>query len=224
MLSNAESTTPPLRGLYAVTPEDYLLPRLSALVGAALAGGVKLVQYRNKSAPPPLRRALAAEMMRLCRAHGSRLIINDDLPLALELGADGVHLGRDDYGDDIAAARAALGPDKVLGVSCYADLARAEAAAKAGASYLAFGSMYPSPTKPDAPPAPLALLGEAKRFGLPVAAIGGINLDNAAQTIAAGADMLAVVTSLFDAMDIAARARAFGSLFGNPTDSSSRTS
>ncbi len=210
----------PLRGLYAITPEDYLLPRLSALVGAALAGGVSILQYRNKSAPPPLRRAQAAEMMRLCRARGTRLIINDDLPLALELGADGVHLGRGDYGDDIAAARAALGPDKILGVSCYADLARAEAAARAGASYLAFGSMYASKTKPDAPTAPLALLGEARRFGLPVAAIGGIDLDNAAQTIAAGADMLAVVTSLFDAMDIAARARAFRTIF----ESQSRTS
>ena len=101
----------PLHGLYAITPEDYLLPRLSALVGAALAGGVKIVQYRSKSAPAPLRRALAGEMMRQCRAHGALLIVNDDLPLALELGADGVHLGRDDYGDDIAAARAALGPD-----------------------------------------------------------------------------------------------------------------
>ncbi len=210
----------PLHGLYAITLEDYLLPRLSALVGAALAGGVKIAQYRNKSAPAPLRRAMAAEMMRQCRAHGALLIINDDLPLALELGADGVHLGRDDYGNDIAAARTALGPDKILGVSCYADLKRAEAAARAGASYIAFGSMYASKTKPDAPPAPLALLGEARQFGLPVAAIGGITLANAAQTIEAGADMLAVVTSLFDAMDIAARARAFHEII----ESQSRTS
>lgn len=218
---NAEScnpfapfAAPPLRGLYAVTPEDYLLPRLSALVGAALAGGVRLVQYRNKSAPPPLRRAQAADLMRLCRAHGAKLIINDDLPLALKIGADGVHLGRDDHGGDIAAARAELGPGKILGVSCYADLAAAEAAAAAGADYLAFGSMYPSPTKPDAPRAPLELLGEAKRrFGLPVAAIGGITQNNAEQTIAAGADMLAVITDLFDAMDIAARASAYENLF-----------
>ncbi len=201
-----------LRGLYAVTPEDYLMPRLSALVGAALAGGVRLVQYRNKSAPPPLRRAQAADLLRLCRARGARLIINDDLALALELGADGVHLGRGD--GNIVAARAALGPEKILGVSCYADLDCADAAAKAGADYLAFGSMFQSQTKPDAPRAALALLGEAKRrFGLPIAAIGGITRDNAPQAIAAGADMLAVITDLFEAMDIARRAQAYESLF-----------
>lgn len=201
-----------LRGLYAVTPDDCLLPRLSALVAAALGGGVRLVQYRNKLAPPPLRRAQAADLLRLCRACGALLIINDDLPLALQIGADGAHLGRDD--GDIAAARAALGPGRILGVSCYADVANAEAAAAAGADYLAFGSMYASPTKPAAPRAPLELLGAARRrHALPVAAIGGITLDNAAQTIAAGADMLAVVSDLFDAMDIAGRARAYGRLF-----------
>lgn len=201
-----------LRGLYAVTPADPLLPRLSALVGAALAGGVRLVQYRNKLAPPPLRRAQAADLLRLCRASDARLIINDDLALALEIGADGVHLGRDD--GDIGATRVALGPHKILGVSCYADLERAAAATAAGADYLAFGSMYASPTKPNAPRAPPALLGEARRrFAVPIAAIGGITLANAAQTIAAGADLLAVVSDLFDANDIAAQARNYALLF-----------
>lgn len=201
-----------LRGLYAITPDDELPPRLSAMVMEALAGGVRLVQYRNKTAPPPLRRAQAADLLRLCRASEARLIVNDDLALALEIGADGVHLGRDD--GDINAARAALGPQKILGVSCYADLDLAAAAAKAGADYLAFGSIYPSVTKPNAPRAPLALLGEARRrFALPIAAIGGISLDNAALTIAAGADLLAVVSDLFDAIDIAAQAREYQRLF-----------
>lgn len=201
-----------LRGLYAVTPEDHLLPRLSALVGSALAGGVRLVQYRNKHAAPPLRRAQAAELLRLCRGHGARLIINDDLALALELGADGVHLGLDD--GDIGAARTALGPGRILGVSCYDDLAAASAAAAAGADYLAFGSVFASATKPLAVRASLDLLGCAKRdFGLPVAAIGGITLANAGEAIAAGADLLAVITDLFDAMDIAARAREYEKLF-----------
>ena len=200
-----ESTTL-LRGLYAITPEDPLLPRLAALVEAALQGGVRLLQYRNKTAPPPLRRAQAAEMLRLCRAYDALLIINDDLPLALEINADGVHLGRDDHCNDLTAARQALGGQKILGVSCYADLARAEAATQAGADYLAFGRIYPSTTKPAAPP--------ARRFGLPVAAIGGITLNNAAQTLAAGADLLAVITDLFDAadMDITTRARAYTTL------------
>ncbi|MCX7171193.1 MAG: thiamine phosphate synthase [Proteobacteria bacterium] len=201
-----------LRGLYAITPDDELPPRLSAMVGEALAGGVRLVQYRNKTAPPPLRRAQAADLLRLCRASEAWLIVNDDLELALEIGADGVHLGRDD--GDISAARAALGPQKILGVSCYADLDLAAAAAKAGADYLAFGSIYPSATKPNAPRAPLALLGEAgRRFALPIAAIGGISLDNAAQIIAAGANLLAVVSDLFDAIDIAAQARGYHNLF-----------
>lgn len=201
-----------LRGVYAITPDEKLLPRLSALVAAALAGGVRLVQYRNKIAPPPLRRAQAADLLRLCRACDAKLIINDDLALALEIGADGVHLGRDD--GDMVAARAALGPEKILGVSCYADLDRAAVAAAAGADYLAFGSVYASPTKPHAPRAPLNLLSEARRrFALPVAAIGGITLENAHSTINAGADMLAVIADLFDAMDITACARQYERLF-----------
>lgn len=204
-----------LSGLYAITPDDPQTPRLIAMVAAALAGGVRLVQYRNKNAVPGLKRSQAAELLQLCRTHGARLIINDDLPLALALDADGAHLGQDD--GDLGAARAALGPDKLLGVSCYADLGLAASAAAAGADYLAFGSMYPSATKPEAPPAPLALLGEARRrHGLPIAAIGGIALSNAAQTITAGADLLAVVSDIFGAGNLAAitaRARAYQLLF-----------
>ena len=204
-----------LRGLCAVTLDDPLLPRLSALVGAALDGGTPIVQYRNKTASRPLRRAQAAEMLRICRASGAKLIINDDVWLAVEIGADGAHVGRNDApGGALAAARDALGPRRILGVSCYNELARAEEAAAAGADYLAFGAVFASRTKPTAVRAPLELLGEARRrFGLPVAAIGGITLANAPQVIAAGADMLAVVSDLFDAMDIKARAAAYQALF-----------
>lgn len=201
-----------LRGLYAVTPDDSLLPRLSNLVGQALAGGVRLVQYRNKQAPPALRRAQAAELLRICRACDARLIVNDDLALALEIGADGVHLGRDD--GELGAARAALGPARILGVSCYDDLASGAVAHAAGADYLAFGSVFASSTKPQAVRASLDLLAEAKkRFALPIAAIGGITLANAPQAIAAGADLLAVITDLFDAPDIAERAKEYERLF-----------
>ena len=204
-----------LRGLCAVTLDDPLLPRLSALVKAALDGGTPFVQYRNKMASRALRRAQAAEMLRICRASGAKLIINDDVWLAVEIGADGAHLGRDDApGGSLAAARDALGSKRILGVSCYDELARGEEAAAAGADYLAFGSVFPSRTKPAAVPAPLELLGEARRrFGLPIAAIGGIKLDNAAQTIAGGADLLAVVSDLFDASDIAAQAREYARFF-----------
>jgi len=207
-----------MRGLYAVTPDGLPFERLAALASAALAGGVRLVQYRSKESAIELRRHQAAALLKLCRAAGAQLVINDDLALALELDADGVHLGRDD--GDPAAARRALGSGRILGVSCYGDLAAAEAAAAAGADYLAFGSVFASSTKPQAPVIPLELLGQAKRrFGLPVAAIGGITLDNAARTIAAGADLLAVIADLFDAGDagdaaaVGARARNYQKLF-----------
>ena len=203
--------TEPLRGLYVVTPDDMLLPRLSAMVGSALKGGARIVQYRNKAAPSPLRRSQAADLLRICRGCGAKLIVNDDLALALEIGADGVHLGGED--GDLTQARAVLGPDRILGASCYNDLGRAEAAAKAGADYLAFGAMFPSKTKTAALNAPLSMLSEAKRFGLAIAAIGGITLDNAPEVIAAGADMVAVITDLFDTMDIAARAAKYQDLF-----------
>jgi thiamine-phosphate pyrophosphorylase len=204
-----------LRGLYAVTPDDCLLPRLSTLVDLALQGGVRVVQYRNKIASPALRRAQAADLLRICRARGACLIVNDDLDLALSVGADGVHLGRDDVAPErIADTRASLGPERILGVSCYADLAFAELAAGAGADYLAFGSVFASTTKPSAPRASLEVLAEARRrFGKPIVAIGGITVDNAGSAISAGADMVAVITSLFDAMDITARARQFEQLF-----------
>jgi thiamine-phosphate pyrophosphorylase len=204
-----------LRGLYAVTPDDRLLARLSALVEAALEGGTRLIQYRNKQAPPPLRRAQAAELLRICRAYGGKLIINDDVWLAIEIGADGAHVGQGDLpGGDLVTAREALGPKRLLGVSCYDDLTRAEAAAKAGANYIGIGSMFPSSTKPTAARASLDVLTEAKRrFDLPIAAIGGISLGNAPQVIRAGADMLAVVSDLFNAMDIRRRAEEFQKLF-----------
>ena len=208
----------PFAGLYALTPDDNLLPRLSALVESALKGGVKWVQYRNKMAPVALRRAQAAELLRLCRAYGAKLIVNDDVWLAIEIGADGVHLGRDDIpGGGLATARDALGPKRILGVSCYDDLARAEVAVDAGADYIAIGSVFASVSKPQATRASLEILAEARRrFEVPLVAIGGITVKNAPQVVAAGADMLAVLSDLFDAMDIRKQAEKFQQLFRNP--------
>jgi thiamine-phosphate pyrophosphorylase len=205
----------PMRGLYALTPDDNLLPRLSALVESALQGGVKWVQYRNKTAPVPLRRAQAAEMLRICRAYGAKLIINDDVWLAVEIGADGAHIGRDDLpGGNLSTARDALGPKRILGVSCYDDLARAEIAVDAGADYVAIGSVFASATKPQATRTSLAALAEAKKhFKVPVVAIGGITARNATQVIETGADMVAVLSDLFDAMDIRKQAQKFQKLF-----------
>lgn len=198
-------------GLYALTPDEPETSVLVAKVRAAIAGGATAVQYRNKPADPARRREQAGALVALCRATGVPLVVNDDLELALGVEAAGVHLGRDD--GDLAPARQRLGPARLLGASCYDRLELAERAVAAGADYVAFGSMFASATKPAAVRAPLALLGAARRLGVPVVAIGGITLENAPEAIAAGADALAVITALFDAGDIAARARAFSDLF-----------
>ncbi|HEX4928098.1 MAG TPA: thiamine phosphate synthase [Burkholderiales bacterium] len=192
-----------LRGLYAITPEGF---GLEDKVRAALEGGVALLQYRRKHGTPGEAERVAA----LAREFGVPLIVNDDVALALELDAAGAHLGRED--GDLAAARRRL-HGRILGASCYNDLGRARAAVGAGADYVAFGSVFPSATKPRAVRAPLALFAEAKSLGVPLAAIGGITLENAGALIEAGADLLAVISNLFDASDIRARARDYGKLF-----------
>jgi thiamine-phosphate pyrophosphorylase len=202
----------PLHGLYAVTPDGIDREILLAGVAAALRGGVKIVQYRDKKNKAAQRSAIALSLCALCRQFGSLFIVNDDLALALAVDADGVHLGADD--GDLAAARRALGPGKLLGASCYADFDVARAAVAAGADYVAFGAAYPSPTKPHAARAPLSLFGRCRdELGVAACAIGGITLDNAPELIAAGAELLAVITDLFETPDIASRAMAFQQLF-----------
>lgn len=206
-----------LRGLYAITPDGMAEHDLLARVAAALRGGTRIIQFRDKASGAPRRRETALALRDLTRPFGARLIINDDLALALDVDADGVHLGGDD--GDLAAARQALGPGRILGASCYADFERARAAVRAGADYVAFGAVFASPTKPDAVRADLSLFERCRtELGVPACAIGGITLDNAARVVAAGADMLAVITDLFLAADIEVQARAFQTLFhGEPT-------
>lgn len=201
-----------LRGLYLVTPELADTGALLGAVARVLSARPAIVQYRSKLVDPALRREQASRLLALCRQARIPLVINDDLALALEIGADGAHLGRDD--GDLAGARKALGQARILGASCYGEWARAEAAVAAGVDYVAFGAMFPSSTKPQAPLAPLEMLARAKaEFGLPVAAIGGITLDNAPLLIAAGADLPAVISDVFSAPDPAARAAAYAGLF-----------
>lgn len=204
------------RGLYAITPDDPDTERLAARVAAALAGGAAIVQYRNKRASAALARTQAARLATLCRAAGVPLIVNDDVRLALDVDAAGAHLGADD--GDLAAARALLGPARLLGASCYDRPALATAARAAGADHVAFGSVFASATKPAAVRAPLALFGDAAaRAGLPAVAIGGITVENAGLAIAAGAHAVAVITDLFDAADITARAALYRRLFERPS-------
>lgn len=206
------------RGLYAVTPEGLAGVRLLESAARALSGGAVMLQYRAKSGA---HRESARALAGLCRRHGALLIVNDDPELAAEIDADGVHLGRDDV--SIAQARRLLGTDRIIGVSCYDDLGRAEDLAASGANYLAFGSMHPSPTKPDAVCCRPEVLTAARRLGRPVVAIGGITLEHAPTLIDAGADLLAVISDLFDAPDIEARAKAYARLFGGiPASRASR--
>lgn len=199
---------PRLRGLYVLTRAgDDLLEKTAA----ALRGGARLVQYRDKSDDGERRLDEARQLRALCAAASATFIVNDDIDLAIRVEADGVHLGRDD--DGIARARSALGDTALIGASCYDSLERAKAAA--GADYLAFGSFFPSPTKPDAVRATPALLAAARdAFDLPLCAIGGITPGNGAALVAAGADMLAVISGVFDADDAAAAAGDYAALFG----------
>ncbi len=203
-----------MSGLYAITPDctdgEVLLAKVRAALQFAHLGGWAALQYRNKAAAPARRAAEAHALAALCRARGVPFIVNDDVELALASGADGVHLGRDDGA--LAAARTRLG-DRLLGASCYDRLDLARTALAAGADYVAFGTVYPSTTKPGAVVAPLALFAAARALDAPVVAIGGISLERAAEVLRAGADCLAVISDLFDAPDIAARARAYANLF-----------
>lgn len=205
------------RGLYALTPDEPDTVRLVAMVRAAIEGGAAAVQYRNKSADPRLREMQADALLKLCRDASVPLIVNDDVELAVRLGADGAHVGRGD--SEVAEARARLGPNRILGASCYDGLHLALAARAAGASYVAFGSVFASSVKPGAVRAPLDLFREARRrVGLRLCAIGGITAENARSVIEAGADAVAVITDLFGASDIAARAREYERLFREPED------
>ena len=199
-------------GLYAITPDEQRTDVLVRKAGRALRGGASVVQYRNKTAGPELRLEQGRALAALCRDAGVVFIVNDDLELALELDADGVHLGGDD--GDLAEARRRLGQDRLLGASCYNRIELAQAAAQAGVDYLAFGSVFRSGTKPGAVRAPLTLFAEARRsFALPLVAIGGITLQNAPQVFAAGADAVAVISAVFDTVDIAASAAGFARLY-----------
>jgi thiamine-phosphate pyrophosphorylase len=197
-----------MRGLYAITPDIADTAVLAAKVEHALKAGVAMLQYRNKIISKDKRLLQARELAPLARGYGVPFIINDDVEIALAVGANGVHLGRDD--GDLAGARAKL-PGKVLGASCYSALAHAEAAVRAGACYVACGRVFPSPTKPDAMRAPLSLF--ESELGVPRCAIGGITLKNAPELIAAGADHLAVISDVFDAPDIALRVSQYRKLF-----------
>lgn len=206
-----------LRGLYAITDSKLLSDgRLLPYAEAALKGGARLLQYRDKSSDDRRRLREAEALRELCARHGAQLIINDDAELAARLGV-GLHLGQDD--GSLAVARALLGRQAIIGATCHARLDLAEQAVREGASYIAFGRFFDSHTKPGAPAATPEMLEQARqRFSLPITVIGGVTLDNAPDLIARGASLVAVVHALFAAdssSEVERRARAFSELFAH---------
>lgn len=201
----------PSRGLYAITPDEPDTNRLLARVETVLRAGASWLQYRNKTASDDLRAEQALVLQSLCSRFKVPLIINDDWALAAAVGAAGAHLGEDD--GELALARHELGAGAILGASCYNDLKLARQAAFAGATYIAFGAFFASPTKPNARQASPDLLREAAALGLPRVAIGGITPDNARPLLEAGADLIAVISGVFEAPDPTAATRAYLSCF-----------
>lgn len=202
-----------ISGLYAIADTNFLSPNdLGNAVALALLGGATLIQYRDKSQETQRRYKEAKSLQQICRQHNVPLIINDDVMLASEIGADGVHLGQEDL--SLTLARQILGAEAIIGVSCYNKLAQAIAAEQAGADYIAFGRLFPSTTKPEPIYASLDLLREARRtLNLPIVAIGGITIENAPSVIKAGADAIAVIGGLFKSPNIQATAAAYKQLF-----------
>ena len=204
-----------IHGLYAVTPDMDDTAALAAKVAQAITGGARFIQYRNKAASAKLRKQQAQMLAKLCIERAAALIVNDHVELAREVAAAGVHIGAED--GTLAEARAVLGPGKLIGVSCYDKLELARAAQSGGATYVAFGSFFPSQVKPGAVRATLPLLEEARRaLTVPIVAIGGITPENAPQLVAAGADAVAVITAVFGEPDVTTAASRFTQLFGRP--------
>ncbi|CAD6878666.1 Thiamin-phosphate pyrophosphorylase (EC 2.5.1.3) [Methylomonas albis] len=205
----------PRRGLYAITqPENRTVTQVVKDVEAALRGGATMIQYRDKN--PLDAQYLASHLVEICHVYDAPLLINDSVELALAVGADGVHLGRDD--GEIAEARRLLGADAIIGVSCYNDVEKAQAMAAAGADYVAFGRFFPSGSKPLAAPAEIVSLQLAKQsITIPIVAIGGILPENGGTLLAAGADLLAVIGGIFDHEPEAA-ARAYQVLFNHQAE------
>lgn len=204
---------PELAGLYAITDEKLLsTAHFGPAVEQALLGGARIIQYRDKSDDQEKRLHQAQIIRQLCYEYDALMIINDDIALASHSNADGVHLGKDD--GSLYQARNSLGSDCIIGVSCYNDFDRARTACNEGADYIAFGAFFPSPTKPQAATADTELLHKANELDIPVCAIGGITSANAGELITAGADMVAVISDVFDNQDIKLAARNIQSLFG----------
>lgn len=205
-------SSPRISGIYAITPDLIDTTNLVMLTQQVLISGVQLIQYRNKIADNALKLEQAALLSTLCYEFNTPLIINDDLDLAIKVGADGVHLGAEDI--TVVEARRRLGPGKIIGASCYNKLRYAIEAENYGADYVAFGSFYISSTKPGAVSAPINLLRKAKQYlQIPVVAIGGIDSENIIELAYKGADAVAVSSSIFNSINIQLETKKLSCIF-----------
>jgi len=201
-----------IKGLYAITPDMADLNTLIQKTQSAIEGGAFMVQYRSKIQDHDVKMQQCAAILRLCREYEIPCIVNDDVDMCRSLEADGVHLGEKD--DNIAEVRRILGEDAIIGSSCYDQLERAKQAQKEGASYVAFGAMYPTSTKPNAPRATIGLLREANsQIQIPIVAIGGITVNNAHDVIETGVDAIAVINSLYESHSIKETAETLSQMF-----------
>jgi len=213
-INNSEAPSK-LHGIYVITDQTLTPPdKIEEYVHHAIQGGCSVVQYRDKTSSPAQRLQEALKINALCRKHHILFIVNDDIELAKQSGAHGVHIGKNDV--DFILARELLGQNSIIGVSCYNDIQRAVDAEKQGASYVAFGRFFNSQIKPEANQADLDVLTKAKQLiNIPIAAIGGIDHTNATSLINAGADMLAVISSVFAQQDIKNATRKLYDCFGS---------
>ena len=204
----------PDHGLYAITDcENNSVIDLLKKTEEILSAGAVILQYRNKTTNQEEKKKLAEELNLLCKNFNVAFIINDDILLAKEIKADGIHLGGQDT--TVNSARDILG-NVIVGISCYNNLDRAIKAQEAGADYIAFGSFYLSQTKPDAKRANIDLITQAKsELKLPIVAIGGITPEHGKALINAGADFLAVINGLYAPTNTANVTKAYINLFNS---------
>ena len=208
-----------LKGLYVITDQQLIAEEdFSESVEAALQGGARIIQYRDKSNKQNKRLQQASLLRALCERYHATCIINDDLELAKAVNAHGLHLGKDDL--SLTDARQVLGKNTIIGVSCYNDLNRAIDAANNNADYVAFGAIFPSTTKPEASIAGLDIITQARQqLSIPICTIGGITQENIQQVIQQGADMAAVINAVFSSNDIRQSSKALSRLFHDNVES-----
>lgn len=206
-----------LTGLYAITDPGLMGADLINKAEQAIIGGINILQYRNKTAPTEQQEQEARALASLCKKYHVTFIINDNVELAINVNADGVHLGQKDT--QLQQARKLLGENKIIGVTCNNQIELAQVAQVQGADYVAFGRFFNSLSKPSAPQAELSLLNEAKKLiHIPIVAIGGITEEFVPFLLKEGVDMLAVIHGIFGQEDVLHATRQFVDIINSPKD------